>query len=463
MAELIGRGLVAQAEGHPQPDAVALGEVLQPEIGELRVGHGDHGAVQGAHAGGAHPDALHRPHLVAEAAEVADLHGLIRDEGQPSEEMLHRLLGREGHRDAAHAEAGDEGGDVHAQHVQHGEESQDQHQCLRHPLGEIDDGERGHLSAPDHGEACHVAHHVHQAQAEPGQGDHRDEPLHRAERGVDGHGKGERNAPGVEDADGDEEAKGRHSFGGQPDRAAGRLPARNQAQHEQAQCNQQSGQEHGGPGQEDQGDPLPEGDAERPALHQHGRKNLADGPVAELPVEVGNARHRRLGELPDEHAVIARQALEQNVRRPLAGGDAAHQLAVRGQAVVARALRAVGEHIGIDEERVVEDDAQVARQGGPLDGHLRLGHAAQIEILGRRPVVVPPSGLEEARHGAPGRAAAELVHHGLGLRLGGGGWRRRALRRQPPGAERDQQAGADEGDEGARGRSARRSAGWLHA
>src|SRR5262249_61208483 len=84
VAELVRGRLVAQAERRVIPDAVAPREVLDLEVGELRVRDGDDGTVEGAHPRRAQARLLDGATRPAEATEAPPPHSLVgveRDAG----------------------------------------------------------------------------------------------------------------------------------------------------------------------------------------------------------------------------------------------------------------------------------------------------------------------------------------------------------------------------------------------
>jgi hypothetical protein len=132
VAELLGRGLVANADHREQSHTVSLGEVLELQVRELRIRDRYHRAVEGAHACRADPDLFHRADLVAEPAELAHAHRAVSVERHPSEQILDRLLCREGHGDSAHAQTCNQRGDAEAEAVEDRHEGEYEDDSLHH-------------------------------------------------------------------------------------------------------------------------------------------------------------------------------------------------------------------------------------------------------------------------------------------------------------------------------------------
>ena len=106
-AQLVGRGLAAQAEGGLDQHAVARGEVLDLHRTRTRRS----GIVTTVRSGvrmrvERRPMSSTVPVAVAEAAEVADADRLVGDQREAAEEVLERLLRRQRDREAADAETG---------------------------------------------------------------------------------------------------------------------------------------------------------------------------------------------------------------------------------------------------------------------------------------------------------------------------------------------------------------------
>ena len=87
---------------------VALGEVVELHLRELRVRDGDHGPVQGPDAGRAQADLLDGADLLAVAAEVADAHRPVGEQGEAADDVLQRRPDRKGEGETTDAETGDE-------------------------------------------------------------------------------------------------------------------------------------------------------------------------------------------------------------------------------------------------------------------------------------------------------------------------------------------------------------------
>jgi hypothetical protein len=118
-------------------DAIAEAQVLERQGRELRIRDRHQRAAHGADAGRAEADVLDRPDGVAEAADVAQTHGLVRDEADAAEEVLDRLLGREGDGQPADAEAGEETRHVEAEVLERGDERDDDDEHLDRPAPEV--------------------------------------------------------------------------------------------------------------------------------------------------------------------------------------------------------------------------------------------------------------------------------------------------------------------------------------
>jgi hypothetical protein len=93
-----------------QADLVPQAEVLELHLDEVGVWNRDDRTVERPDPGGADPDLLHHPHLVAEPEEVADPHGLVGVEDEAADQVLEGPLSGKSYRQAADAEAGHERG-----------------------------------------------------------------------------------------------------------------------------------------------------------------------------------------------------------------------------------------------------------------------------------------------------------------------------------------------------------------
>jgi hypothetical protein len=132
VAELVGGGLEPQAKTRAHRDAVLEAEVLDLAAHEVGVRDREDAAVDGPDPRRAQADRVDDADAVAEPEDVAHPDRAVGVEDQPPDEVLERALRGEGHREAAHAEAGHEGGNRQAERLGgdeeiagHGEDGQD--------------------------------------------------------------------------------------------------------------------------------------------------------------------------------------------------------------------------------------------------------------------------------------------------------------------------------------------------
>ena len=189
-ADLVRARLVAHADGREEPEAVAVGEVLDLDRRQLPVRHAHHRPLEGADAGGAQPDVLHGSHPGAVPAEVADADRLVQAERHPAEEVLHGLLRRERQRDAAEAEAGHDPRDVEPEVLEQAEEAERDDEHLGDAAAEVEHRDRGAALLAHHPLPGRAGQDVHEPQADPGDeqdgeaaGDADEEAPGRARRG----------------------------------------------------------------------------------------------------------------------------------------------------------------------------------------------------------------------------------------------------------------------------------------
>ena len=166
-----------------EPEAVALGEVLDLDRRQLRVRHAHHRPLEGADAGGAQPDVLDGPHPGAVAAEVPDADRAVQAERHPAEEVLDGLLGRERQRDAAEAEAGHDPRDVEAEVLEQAENAERDDEHLGGAAAEVEHRDRGAALLAHHPLAGGAGQDGHEPQADP-----RDEQDGQAARDADEEG-----------------------------------------------------------------------------------------------------------------------------------------------------------------------------------------------------------------------------------------------------------------------------------
>ncbi len=168
---------------------VAYGEIVQLHGREIGIRHGDEGPLQRADPRGAQTDLLHGADLVAVLAEIADSNGPVGEQADPPDQVLERLLGGQRDGDAADAEAGQGGRDVHTQ-ASENRENADQED---HDLGEAgrrrqDRQETQIAAALRAGAQCQGAE-VDQPEGDPRDGHDEQEDLQVAERTGKGNGE----------------------------------------------------------------------------------------------------------------------------------------------------------------------------------------------------------------------------------------------------------------------------------
>lgn len=116
-------GLGGRVVGKPEleHDATLLQAlvILDGAADHAGVGHDDLFAAEAADACGFEADVLNGARQGPDDDEVTDLERLVHGDRQRSEQVAKDILHSQRHRDAAHAKAGDEGGDVHPQVRQH--------------------------------------------------------------------------------------------------------------------------------------------------------------------------------------------------------------------------------------------------------------------------------------------------------------------------------------------------------
>ena len=253
VAHLLGRRLVAKLEHGAQQPLIPQGEVVELDLGELGIRHGDDGPFQRADAGGDQPDRLHRADMVPISAEVADLDRLVDEQDQAADQVREGALRGERHGQTADAEAGQEWDQVSAQMANAPEEDAGRQQEPRDPRN--DPQHRGIARAVldrthgDDGCRSRLTERVGRP-GDHGQDDHgrrpRDESQHRA-----------RDIDALVDEQAEDVHRHRHKEGRQ-----GREPG---AEHTPARSHSPENKEDhvgcGGPYQdrEQQTDPLPEG------------------------------------------------------------------------------------------------------------------------------------------------------------------------------------------------------------
>src|SRR5262245_12953438 len=147
-AQLLGGRLVAEADRREQPDAVPHREVLDLDLGEVRVRDRQDRWLQGAQPRRPQPDVLHRADLVAEPAEVADANGLIDAESEPAEHVRDRLLRCERDRGAADPDAGEQPADVESRLLEDRYDEEEEDGALRRAPSEDHERDAGALALP---------------------------------------------------------------------------------------------------------------------------------------------------------------------------------------------------------------------------------------------------------------------------------------------------------------------------
>ncbi len=270
--ELIGRGLVEhpELEGHaPLLHAAVVADAAGEEV---VVGEDQLLAAEAADAGGLQAHVLDGAQEVPHDDEVADHEGLVQRDGERGEEVGQDVLQGQGHGDAADAQAGHQGGDVHARDVVQGHQE-------------------------DHGEEDHAGHEEHGVQGgDPGA----PQLIGVAPAMVGGPGAQQRVAPDPRlDHDGDHHQAAQPAGHGGGDRQ-GRARRQDQRQPEQqraAGVHQRSDQRaHPGPGVGGPGVGQPrahdpqDAPQQRHATEEHGggHEPVLQGPVPEAELEEGD-------------------------------------------------------------------------------------------------------------------------------------------------------------------------------
>ena len=109
----------SQPDEMVEPELVARRQRLDVRVRDLAVGHADDRAIQCTDARRSQADVIDGPDGLAELEEVADAHRLVEDDRDAADDVLERLLRGERHGNAADAEAGERGGRIDAEVVQH--------------------------------------------------------------------------------------------------------------------------------------------------------------------------------------------------------------------------------------------------------------------------------------------------------------------------------------------------------
>ncbi|MNM90815.1 hypothetical protein D3C81_1030920 [compost metagenome] len=135
-----GRSVVRQAELKDDAPLLQALVVLDGAADHAGIGHDDLLTAQTADARGLQPDLLDGAGQCADDDEVAHLERLVHGNRQRGEQVAEDVLHGKRNGNAAHAKAGDEGGDVHAQVRQHG---QQYHRPQQHPCAPPRQGGQG--------------------------------------------------------------------------------------------------------------------------------------------------------------------------------------------------------------------------------------------------------------------------------------------------------------------------------
>ena len=345
-------------------DPVAARVRLDPHVGELAVGERHQRAVGGADARRSQADGLDGAGEAVHRHVVADAEGLVHADGEGSEEVLHRLLRREGEGDAADAEAGEEAADGDAERREPGEQGADQERDLEH-LG----AERHQRLRRRVGLGGRLLEDAARADVDAAGGEpHEADEEARAREGLDevlgGRDEGEARQRERDGGDGPDHRERRGEAG--EDRVVpGARGAREEARDDLARDEAEDG---AGPErhQEEDGqrDPLPVEQVLRPRAEQ-GLGEVVLDPVAVEPAEPGvdvlhgRAREdpaRAVGEVvPDEaHWLGAAQA-----------GDVADQVDAGGEVVGQVAERLRRESVDLAPEVLVENGLEALASCGP--------------------------------------------------------------------------------------------------
>src|SRR4029450_9912205 len=192
-----------------EQDAIPLLEVLDLQVEELGVGNRDHRAFGRTHARGPEADALDGPLLVAEAAEVAHLNGLVADHREPSEEILHGALGGQRNPDAADADRRDQRADLDAHRFEEHQDRHHRHHDLEPALNEVDHRLPRWLLAPEQSPPDELTRYLDETQGEPAHDDDEHELLDADHDGLDDHRQREAGFADLEGDEPDQPAQGR--------------------------------------------------------------------------------------------------------------------------------------------------------------------------------------------------------------------------------------------------------------
>jgi hypothetical protein len=188
--------------------------------------------------------------------------------------------------------------------------------------------------------------------------------------------------------------------------------------------------------EDEQAQPLPQLDLEEVALEEDRRQPLAQPPVAELFVKVGDLLHGLRRELPDVGAVAARHPVEGDFDTAASALDDADEVPPARQPVVAVTLRFFAQPVDIDPQLAVEDRLQLAREDRSLLRTPALRNGAEVQVVRRAVVIAFATGDQVAARRAARGAAVELVR---GARGPGGGRLRGRLFSGRGGAGSDEQ------------------------
>ncbi len=175
---LLGGGTIGHAKREHDAPPLQHAKVADGLLEQVGVGHHDLLALQAADACGLETNHLHRARHIAHYDEVAHLKRLVHRDGERGKQVSQDVLHRQRHRNAAHAQAGDEGRDVHTHIRQDGQQHHAPQQRaqppghqrgrgtdLRHATGRVPLHIAAHANANGtHAPQAHLQRHSHKPQ-----------------------------------------------------------------------------------------------------------------------------------------------------------------------------------------------------------------------------------------------------------------------------------------------------------
>src|SRR3989344_2446117 len=176
--DLRERSLVHHPYREDRASALHLLMVVDQRLREVLVAYHQLVSFRRLQPRGLDADVLHCALLGSEDDEVARLEGLVQVDGERGEDVHQDVLEREGDRDAAHSEAGAEGGDVEPEVGEEQQECRGPEDDLRDRAEEVHDCDVLHLLA-----LLAARHHLLRPVV--------DEPLHGLDSVVAHHDEGE--------------------------------------------------------------------------------------------------------------------------------------------------------------------------------------------------------------------------------------------------------------------------------